>query len=185
MASEARLERTEHGLVPQGGGWFVLNAQDAPWRDRAGRGLRCAFEGEPGFAQVGISLYVLAPGEPIGMYHWEADQEDFLVLDGDALLLVEGEERPLRRWDLVHCPPGVRHIVLGAGDGPCVVLGLGAREHAAGAGWGGYPVDEVALARGAGVERETNEPDEAYARFPEPVPTSYRDGSLPGERSSL
>jgi uncharacterized cupin superfamily protein len=185
MVSEARLERTEHGLVPQGEGWFVLNAQDAPWRDRAGRGLRCGFEGEPAFAQVGISLYVLAPGEPIGMYHWEADQEDFLVLDGDALLLVEGEERPLRRWDLVHCPPGVRHIIVGAGEGPCVVLGLGAREHAAGAGWGGYPVDDVALGRGAGVERETNDPDEAYARFPEPVPTSYRDGSLPGARSSL
>jgi hypothetical protein len=41
-----------------------------------------------------------APGEPIGMYHWEANQEDFLVLS-EALLLVEGEERPLRQWDFV------------------------------------------------------------------------------------
>ena len=39
------------------------------------------------------------------MYHWEANQEDFLVLSGEALLLVEGEERPLRQWDFVHCPP--------------------------------------------------------------------------------
>ena len=48
---------------------------------------------------------MLGPGEPIGMYHWEADQEDFLVLSGEALLFVEGEERPLRQWDFVHCPP--------------------------------------------------------------------------------
>lgn len=180
MASEARLERTERGLVPQGDGWFVLNARDAPWRDRPGRGLRCLFEGEPEFAQVGISLYVLAPGEPIGMYHWEADQEDFLVLDGDALLIVEGEERRLRRWDLVHCPPGTLHMIVGAGDAPCVVLGLGARERSTGAGWGGYTVDDAALRHGAGVERETNDPEEAYAHFPEPRLTRYRDGSLPG-----
>ena len=31
------------------------------------------------------------------MYHWEADQEDFLVLAGEPLLIVEGEERALRR----------------------------------------------------------------------------------------
>jgi uncharacterized cupin superfamily protein len=179
MVPEAPLDRTEHGLVPEGEGWFVLNARDARWRERTGRGLRCAFEGEPAFPHLGISLYVLAPGEPIGMYHWEADQEDFLVLDGEALLIVEGEERPLRRWDLVHCPAGTEHIVLGAGSGPCVVLGVGARERSTGPGWGGYTVNEVALRHGAGVERETTDVDEAYARFPETEPSRYRAGSLP------
>jgi uncharacterized cupin superfamily protein len=179
MISEARLEQTEHGLVPAGEGWFVLNAREARWYDRPGRGLRCGFEGEPEFPQVGVSLYVLAPGEPIGMYHWEADQEDFLVLDGEALLVVEGEERPLRRWDLVHCPAGTRHIIAGAGDRPCTVLGLGARERSTGPGWGGYDVDEVALRHGVGVEQATVHPREAYARFPEPEPTPYPDGSLP------
>jgi uncharacterized cupin superfamily protein len=179
MASEAPLERTEHGLIPKGDGWFVLNARDAPWRDRNERGLRCVFEGEPGFPQVGISLYVLGPGEPIGLYHWEADQEDFLVLNGEALLIIEGEERPLRRWDLVHCPAGTEHIVLGAGDTPCLVLGLGARERSEGPNWGGYTVNEAALRHGAGVERETADPDQAYARFSEPEPSRYRTGSLP------
>ena len=80
------------------------------------------------------------------MYHWEADQEDFLVLSGEALLIVEGEERPLRQWDFVHCPPDTKHIVVGAGDGPCVVLAIGGREHQEDPGWGGYTVDEVALA---------------------------------------
>jgi uncharacterized cupin superfamily protein len=180
MVSEAPLERTEHGLVPKGDGWFVLNARQARWSAREGRGLRCVFEGEPGFPQLGISLYVLAPGEPIGMYHWEADQEDFLVLEGEALLIVEGEERPLERWDFVHCPAGTQHIIVGAGERSCVVVAVGARDRSTGADWGGYTVDEAALRHGAGVERETPEPTQAYARFPEPRPSRYRNGSLPG-----
>ncbi len=113
------------------------------------------------------------------MYHWEADQEDFLVLSGEGLLIVEGEERPLRQWDFVHCPAGTKHIIVGAGAGSCVVLAVGAREHQAGADWGGYTVDEVALRHGAGVEQETTDQVQAYARFPEPVPTRYQDGWLP------
>ena len=60
-----------------------------------GRGSVCVFGDEAEFAQLGVNLFVLAPGDPIGMYHWEADQEDFLVLSGEATLIVEGEERPL------------------------------------------------------------------------------------------
>ena len=180
MVPEAPLEQTEHGRVPAGEGWFVLNARDARWRHREGRGERLPFEGEPGFPQLGVGLFVLGPGEPIGMYHWEADQEDFLVLSGEALLIIEGEERPLRQWDFVHCPAQTRHIIVGAGDGSCVVLAVGARMHQADAGWGGYPVDEVALRHGAGVEAETTDRERAYARFPDPEPTRYRDGWLPG-----
>ncbi len=179
MIPEAPLEQTEVGLVAVGEGWFVLNALEARWRHREGRGERLPFEGETEFPQVGVSLYVLAPGEPIGMYHWEADQEDFLVLSGEALLIVEGEERPLRQWDFVHCPAETKHIIVGAGAGPCVVLAVGAREHQGGADWGAYTVDEVALLHGAGVEQETADEERAYARFPDPEPTPYRDGWLP------
>jgi uncharacterized cupin superfamily protein len=176
---EAPLEETEHGLVPRGDGWFVLNAREARWREREGRGLRCYFEGEPGFPQVGVSLYVLEPGEPMSMYHWESDQEDFLVLEGEALLIIEGEERPLRRWDFVHCPPGAEHTLVAAGQGPCLILAVGAREHAGGPDWGGYRVEEAARRHGASVERETSEPREAYARYPETRLARYREGSLP------
>src|SRR5262245_25312951 len=113
------------------------------------------------------------------MYHWEADQEDFLVVSGEALLLVEGEERPLRQWDFVHCPAGTEHIILGAGDGPCVVLAVGARDRSVGPDWGGYPVNETALRHNAGVEEATTDADVAYARFPPRKPTRYRDGWLP------
>jgi uncharacterized cupin superfamily protein len=179
---EAQLATTEHGLVPRGDGWFVLNARDARWWYARGRGAFCefegAFEGELDFLQLGINLRVLEPGEPMAMYHWEADQEDFLVLAGKALLIVEGDERPLRQWDLVHCPAGTKHVILGAGDGPCVVLAVGARDGSTGADWGGYTVDEAALRHGAGVERETTDAKEAYARVSQREPTRYREGWL-------
>jgi uncharacterized cupin superfamily protein len=179
MIPEARLESTEHGLVPTGDGWFVLNAREAPWRHAQGRGAYSQLEGEPEFSQLGIHLVALEPGELMAMYHWEADQEDFLVLAGEALLLVEGEERTLRQWDFVHCPPNTRHVILGAGAGPCVVLAVGARDRSTGPDWGGYPVDETALRHGAGVEEETTDPLQAYARFPRRERTRYRAGWLP------
>ena len=175
MIPEAPLERTEDGLVTAGEGWFVLNAREARWKRGEGRGARLNFDGDTEFPQVGVNLFVLAPGDVMGMYHWEADQEDFFVIDGEALLIIEGEERPLRRWDFVHCPAQANHIIVGAGDRPCVVLAVGAREHQKGPGWGGYPVDDAALRRGAGVERETNLVREAYARFPARVTSPWRD----------
>ena len=139
MVSESPLESTEHGLVPKGKGWFVLNAREAAWIDRKGRGFYCEFEGEADFSQLGINLRVLAPGEPMAMYHRENDQEDFLVLAGEALLIVEGDERPLRQWDFVHCPPGTNHVIVGAGDSRCLVLAVGARERSTGPDWAPIP----------------------------------------------
>ena len=112
------------------------------------------------------------------------------MLSGEALLIVEREERPLRQWDFVHCPPGTKHVIVGAGEGPCIVFAVGALEHhTTGArmdgtlqgrpDWGAYTVDEAALRHGAGVEEETADADVAYARFPEPEVTRYRDGWLP------
>ena len=129
MVPEAPLEPTDTGLVQAGPGWFVVNARESRWRSAEGRGSYTPFGEEAEFPQIGVNLFVLAPGDAMGMYHWEADQEDFLVLSGEALLIIEGEERPLQQWDLVHCPVGTNHIILGAGDGPCVVLAIGAREH--------------------------------------------------------
>jgi uncharacterized cupin superfamily protein len=180
MVHEHQVAQTETGLVPTGEGWFVLNAREARWVHAGGRGARLSFDGEADFPQVGINLFVLSPGEPMGMYHWEADQEDFLVLFGEALLIVEGDERPLRQWDFFHCPPGTKHIIVGAGAAPCGVLAVGAREHEADPGWGGYTVDEAALRHGAGVDQETTEVEEAYARVPKREATRYREDWLPG-----
>jgi uncharacterized cupin superfamily protein len=179
MVPEAPLEPTEHGLVPKGEGWFVVNARDVVWYDRGPRGRVMGFDADPEFPQVGVNIFVLDPGDPMSMYHWEADQEDFLVVQGEALLIAEGEERPIRQWDFVHCPPRMNHVIVGAGSGPCVIIAVGAREHQDGEGWGGYTVDEAAVKHNASAERETTDPHEAYARFPARQPMRYRDGWLP------
>ena len=180
MIGEAHLEVTDAGILPKGDGWFVLNARDARWRPGEGRGAYCIFEGDPEFPQVGVHLVSLAPGEPMAMYHWEADQEDFLVLSGAATLIIEGKERALRQWDFVHCPAGAKHVIVGSGAGPCLVLAVGARIDSTGPNWGGYTVDEAAFRHNASVEADTTEPAEAYARFSARVPSAYREGWLPG-----
>jgi hypothetical protein len=104
----------------------------------------------------------------MSMYHWETDQEDFLVLSGEALLIIEGEERPLRQWDFVHCPPGTKHVIVGAGEFRCVVFAVGALEHHTMGSrvdgtlqgtpdWGAYTVDELrcATARASRRRRPT------------------------------
>jgi uncharacterized cupin superfamily protein len=136
MVPEASPKQTDDGLVATGGVWFVLNARDARWNHRPRRQIvtftgSTDFEADTFFPQLGVNLAVLEPGEPNSMYHWETETEAFLVLSGEALLIVEGQERPLRQWDFVHCPPKTGHVIVGAGDGPCVVLAMSSREHQA------------------------------------------------------
>src|SRR5215210_6255433 len=150
VVPEAELEETDAGLVPASTGWFVMNARDARWFHRPGRGdslplTGCdEFEAETYFPMLGMSIQVLAPGEPNATYHWETEQEDFLILSGEALLIVEGQERPLKQWDFVHCPPETRHVFVGAGDGPCVLLAASSRQFQKDGPWGFYSVDETA-----------------------------------------
>src|SRR4051812_33488018 len=110
---EAPVEQTEHGLVCKGDGWFVVNATEVRWGRVEGRGVFSNLGGETVFEQIGIGIDVLGPGEPMSMYHWETDQEDSLVLSGEGTLVIQGEERPLRQWDFVHCPPGTAHVIVG------------------------------------------------------------------------
>jgi uncharacterized cupin superfamily protein len=175
---EAPLEQRDGGLVPSAPGWFVVNAKEAQWVFTDELGSAVLFEGKERFPQIGVNIQVLRPGEPNCMYHGEDCQEDFLVLSGECLVLIEGQERRLRQWDFVHCPPWTEHVFVGAGDGPCAILMIGAR------GTGDdviYPRDEVALRHGAGVEQETTDADEAYARFSRMQPGPYRNGALPGD----
>jgi uncharacterized cupin superfamily protein len=161
---EARSEETPYGRYITSDGWFVLNLEDAlAVRNTEKGGAAYPLEGrEAPFRDVGVSVHVLWPGEPNGLYHSEEVQEGFLVLSGECTLVVEEEERPLRQWDYFHCPAKVRHILVGAGGGPCAILMLGARPdvglH--------YPVSEVAAKYGASVATETSVPDEAYADWP-------------------
>src|SRR5256714_764753 len=159
--------------------WFVVNVRDAPWRRHDAFGASCRFEDrEQPFEQLGVNVRVLQPGQPNCLYHSENLQEDFLVLAGECVLLVDGEERPLRAWDFVHCPPGVEHVFVGAGDGPCVILMAGARS---GDGPPLYPGSELAARYGASAPAQT--PDPAGAPFPlspPPPPPAPEPGGAPG-----
>jgi uncharacterized cupin superfamily protein len=171
---EAPLIFGGRGLEPEGDGWFVLNAREARWQE-GDFGAFTRFEAEARFPQLGINIGVLEPGQPSCMYHRENEQEDFLVLSGECLLLIEGEERTLGASDFVHCPAWTEHVFVGAGSGPCAVLAVGSRR-------GGdvvYPAIELAQRHGAGVETETSEPPEAYARFGPDLDVEYREGWLP------
>jgi uncharacterized cupin superfamily protein len=142
------------------GGWFVVNVRNAKWFGHPDFGKRCMFEMQRPFPQTGINLAVLEPGTPNCRYHREAAQEDFLVLSGECLLLVNGEEKRLKAWDFVHCPPGVSHVLVGAGDGPCAILMIGHRptEHEL-----FYPESELARRYGAESPEPTPDPKVAYS----------------------
>jgi uncharacterized cupin superfamily protein len=174
---EAPLARNEIGLEPAGEGWFVVNVADAMWYTNEQRGASCVFETEAApFRELGFRVRVLSPGQPNGMYHAESGQEDFLVLAGECVLLVEGEEHRLRAWDFVHAPPNTAHIFVGAGDGPCVIVMVGRRDENETIV---YPVSELARRYGASVETETTSPEEAYAGTPSAVPGRPDPAGLP------
>lgn len=172
----APLTQTEAGRIADGKGWFVLNARDAEWMEGDyGAYTRLGESDAARFEQLGINIGVLQPGQPACMYHREADQEDFLVLSGECLLLVEGEEQHLKAWDFFHCPAWTEHVFVGAGDGPCAILAIGGRSFNEVV----YPESELARLHGAGVPKETNEPKEAYADNNPDKPIAYRNGFLP------
>ncbi len=187
MVPEAELEQTDVGLVPASVGWFVLNVRDTRWSDKPGQGHsvpltgRDEYEAETFFPMLGMAIRVVGPGEPIGTYHWETEQEDFLVLAGEGILVVEGQERGLRQWDFVHCPPGTKHAFAGAGDGLCVLLCASSRQFQKDGPWGWYCVDAVAARYNASPAEDTQDTDVAYARFSDSTATRYPGGLLPGD----
>ncbi|MGI8571038.1 MAG: cupin domain-containing protein [Solirubrobacteraceae bacterium] len=108
---------------------------------------------------TGVNVQIMEPGQPNCRYHSEPVQEDFLVLSGECIVILDGEERRLRQWDFLHCPAGRGHVFVGTGDGPCAVLMIGSRREDA----AHYPVNDVAAKYDASVMRATDDPAEAYA----------------------
>jgi uncharacterized cupin superfamily protein len=163
---EAQVVQTETGRRVEGEGWFVLNVAEADWETVQGGGTWSVLEADGArFGQFGIGVHVLPPGEKPGFYHAESDQEGFLVLSGECLAIVEGQERRLRQWDYLHCPPGTRHITIGASDEPCAILMVGARTEGKTIN---YPADPAAAAHGASVRHDAANARDAYAQWDGP-----------------
>jgi uncharacterized cupin superfamily protein len=177
MVDEARLESVESGLTPVSPGWFVVNARDAAWLSNERGVAACIFEsddfvlrGRPDLGEyvkpgAGFALRVIEPGQPAGMYHAESVEEDFLVLAGECIAIVEDEERHLWAWDFLHCPPGTAHTFIGAGDGPCVLLCAGNRDFDDETFWRIYRPSAAAARYGASPDAETTSSAEANAPF--------------------
>jgi uncharacterized cupin superfamily protein len=146
-----------------GPGWFVLNLRDSAAGRSDRSGVWTELEPPGGFEQYGVNVHVVMPGQANCLYHEESNQEDFLVLHGECILLVEEQERPLRQWDFFHCPPGTRHVFVGAGDGPCAILMIGARDRPDRIE---YPVSAVAARHNASAAETTTSGREAYRDFP-------------------
>jgi uncharacterized cupin superfamily protein len=164
MTAKARIERTEAGLVPADAGWFVLNLADIAWATVPGGGTWCSFESPHERSRLlGIGVHVLGAGETPGYYHAESNQEGFLVLSGECVAVVEGEERRLRQWDYLHCPPGTAHITVGVGEEPCALLMVGTRSEDTRID---YIVEPAAAKHGASVETPSSSPREVYANRP-------------------
>jgi uncharacterized cupin superfamily protein len=162
---EASSEKSPYGSYITSEGWFVHNLSEAlaVQNDAKGGAMYPLEPREAPFGDFGVNVRVVWPGDPNALYHSEGVQEGFLVLSGECTLVVEEEERPLRQWDYFHCPADTRHVIVGAGGGPCVILMIGSRPEVETLL---YPVSEVAARYGASAARETDEPDEAYADWP-------------------
>jgi uncharacterized cupin superfamily protein len=164
---EARLE----GGVPRSRGWFVVSVRDGQWKTGE-LGSYCSFQGagEARFPELGVNLRLVRPGVPMSRYHQEENEEAFLVLRGECLLIVEGEERPLRQWDFFFSPPWTKHVIVGAGTEPALVFAVGRPT----GGAINYPADEVARRSGAASQEDTSDPARAYSGIaratPGPVP---------------
>jgi len=139
---------------------LIVNLSDAPARRHPRRAAIIELEGERAlWPDTGVNVQIMQPGQPNCRYHSEPVQEDFLVLYGECIVILAGEERRLTQWDFVHCPAGTEHVFVGAGDSPSAVLMIGSRRldraH--------YPVNETAARYDASVTEATDQPAEAYA----------------------
>jgi uncharacterized cupin superfamily protein len=186
MVPEAQPKETEVGLVPAGKGWFVMDVRDARWFDKPGQGYSVPltgcdeYEAETFFPMLGMAIRVMNPGDVATTYHWETEAEDFLVLHGEAIAILEGQERRIKQWDFVHCPPETKHTFVGAGDAPCVLLCASSRQFQKDGPWGYYCYDETAEKHNAASPEDTQDGSIPDARFPEPKESRYREGWLPG-----
>ena len=177
-APEAPLEDGEHGRRPTEPGWFVLNLGETAGARSDRAGVWTELEPPPtGFEQYGVNVHVVMPGQASCVYHEENNQEDFLVLHGECIVVIEEQERRLRQWDFVHCPAGTRHVFVGAGDGPCAILMIGARRPDERIE---YPTSEVAARHGAAASETTSDPREAYRDHPPNVPERFPWPLSPG-----
>lgn len=81
--------------------------------------------------KLGAGIDVLAPGRRGCPYHLHHAQEEmFVVLEGQGTLRVAGEELPIRAGDVIFIPPGKEypHQIVNSSDAPLKFLSISTQE---------------------------------------------------------
>ena len=81
--------------------------------------------------KIGCSIDVVPPGKRACPYHFHYAQEElFIVIDGEGTLRVAGEMVPIRRGDVISIPPGADypHQIVNTSTAPLKYLSLSTRE---------------------------------------------------------
>lgn len=85
-----------------------------------------------GAKKLGYSLTVVAPGKKVCPFHnHHVNEEMFFILEGTGLLRFGAETYPLRKHDIIACPPGKRdvaHQIINTGDTELRYLALSTTE---------------------------------------------------------
>ena len=83
-----------------------------------------------GVTSFGMNQIVLQPGQRGRIHRHGRQEEVYLVLEGDLVLIVEGEESQVGEGELVRVAPGLRRQLVNRGPGRLQLLALGgAGEH--------------------------------------------------------
>jgi uncharacterized cupin superfamily protein len=81
--------------------------------------------------KIGCGIDIVPPGKRACPYHFHYAQEEvFIVLEGEGTLRVAGEMVPIRRGDVISIPPGpdYPHHIINTSSAPLKYLSLSTRE---------------------------------------------------------
>ena len=82
-----------------------------------------------GLTKLGASHVTLKPGAYSSQRHWHRGQDELVVmLDGEAVLIEDDGEHPVRPGDVLAWPAGVKngHRLHNRSDGDCVFVAISA-----------------------------------------------------------
>ena len=81
--------------------------------------------------QLGASFDIVAPGQMSCPYHFHhAEEEMFIVLQGEGTLRVAGERVPIRAGDVINIPAGPEypHQIINTSDAPLKFLSISTQK---------------------------------------------------------
>ena len=113
----------------------IVNLDDVAFDDVEENGVytssRARFSDQIGARNLGYNLTVLPPGKSQCPFHCHHGEEEmFLILEGEGELRFGEERYPIRRHDVIACPPGgpdVAHQIINTGTVTMRFLSLSTR----------------------------------------------------------